>query len=327
MPNGESNMKLFSLIFLLGLSTSLFCQYAPKVGVAGSTAINKDSSIFVNWANQCTVVRGWQDISDKSLGYTTVGDSISPTGIAGENGVVSLGDGGYVVCTFPAAIKNGAGFDFAVFENAFDDEFLELAFVEVSSDGENFFRFPAHSLTDTAVQTESFGYTDATKINNLAGKYRGGYGTPFDLNELANVAGLDIDNVTHVKIVDVVGSINDLYATRVTAGNKVNDPFPTPFPSGGFDLDAIGVIHQQPLAITDVLDFQMKFFPNPVQRGGVLQFQVGKISTFEIVDIAGKTIVEGGANVAKIPLNIDAGCYVLKIKNGNLSKTKLIVIE
>ena len=55
--------------------------------------------------------------------------------------------------TFASPIYNGEGPDFAVFENGFDidDEydptgvlhFLELAFVEVSSDGENFFRFPA----------------------------------------------------------------------------------------------------------------------------------------------------------------------------------------
>ena len=45
--------------------------------------------------------------------------------------------------------------------------FLELDFVEVSSDGVNYFRFPATSYTDTTVQTGSFGSTDATKINKI----------------------------------------------------------------------------------------------------------------------------------------------------------------
>ena len=56
-----------------------------------------------------------------------------------------LGDDGSLVLTFPAPIADGAGPDFAVFENAFSTEFLELAFVEVSSDGTNFTRFPAHA--------------------------------------------------------------------------------------------------------------------------------------------------------------------------------------
>lgn len=320
-------MKLLNSVLLLCLSTTLFCQYAPKVGEIGSTAISKDSSIFVNWAKQCKVVRGWQDISNKSLGYTSVGDTLSPTGKAGENGVVSLGDGGYAICTFSSVIKNGAGFDFAVFENAFNDEFLELAFVEVSSDGENFFRFPAHSLTDTIVQTGTFGYTDATKINNLAGKYRGGYGTPFDLEELAGIAGLDINNVTHIKVIDVVGSINDEYATRDSAGNKINDPFPTPFPSGGFDLDAIGVIHQQPLSVDQDLGFQIELFPNPILRGETLQIQPKDFFTFEMFDVAGKKIMQGASNIVEIPASIEEGSYVLKFINGNQYKTKQIVIK
>jgi hypothetical protein len=63
--------------------------------------------------------------------------------------------------------------------------YLELAFVEVSSDGINYFRFPATSLTPTDNQVSNTAYMNAANINNLAGKYIGGYGTPFDLDELA----------------------------------------------------------------------------------------------------------------------------------------------
>src|SRR5690606_10864157 len=86
-------------------------------------------------------------------------------------------------------------------------------------------------------------YMNARLLNNLAGKYVGGYGTPFDLQEMANISGLDINNITHVRIIDVVGSING--NTRFDASNrKINDPYPTPFPVGGFDLDAVAVLHQ-----------------------------------------------------------------------------------
>ena len=75
--------------------------------------------------------------------------------------------------------------------------------MEVSSDGQSFFRFPSYSLTSAPVG--SFSSIDPTNINGLAGKYRGGYGTPFDLSSLAGQSGLDVNNVRYVRIVDIVG--------------------------------------------------------------------------------------------------------------------------
>jgi hypothetical protein len=179
-------MKIRQLFFaVLLFSTSIcFAQFPGAAGTSGSTAIFKDSSIFTNWGITCSVQRGLQQIDDLSLGYVTTGDSSMATGHADGVQVVSLGDGGSAIVGFEKPIKNGPGFDFAVFENGFIDEFLELAFVEVSSDGVNFFRFKATSNTQTDVQMGPFDYNaDATLINNLAGKYRAMYGTPFDLEK------------------------------------------------------------------------------------------------------------------------------------------------
>ncbi len=60
--------------------------------------------------------------------------------------------------------------------SAESSSFLELAFVEVSTDSVHFVRFPAVSLTNPAVQTGAFGTTDARNIHNLAGKYIANYG-------------------------------------------------------------------------------------------------------------------------------------------------------
>lgn len=255
------------------MGSAVVAQYAPGAGNPGTTAIYKDSSVFVGWATQCQIVRGWQDVSNTSLGYANAGDSSMAIGAAGSNAIVSLGDGGVATMTFANPIGNGPGWDFAVFENSFDDSFLELAFVEVSSDGINFFRFPAHSLTDTTVQTGSFGSTDPTKINNLAGKYRAMYGTPFDLAEMMSIPGLDIQQVTHVRVIDVVGSINTQYCTRDTANNPVNDPWPTGFASSGFDLDAVGVIYENPEAVNEVASLVTGIFPNPSRSGSQASFQ------------------------------------------------------
>ncbi|MBN8702286.1 MAG: T9SS C-terminal target domain-containing protein [Bacteroidetes bacterium] len=241
----------FVAVVFCSVVASCAAQYAPAVGIPGTTAMHKDSSLFVGWATNCTIQPGFQDISSVSLGYAAAGDSSFAVGVAGANATVSLGDGGAATVTFMQPIFNGQGFDFAVFENSFSDSFLELAFVEVSSDGTNYFRFPSHSLTDTTTQVGTFGTLDPTKINNLAGKYRAMYGTPFDLEELPDTNLLDKNSITHVRIVDVVGSVNAMYASYDSYGNKVNDPWPTPFPSGGFDLDAVGVIHQKGTGLFD----------------------------------------------------------------------------
>lgn len=309
------------LLFLLLPAALARAQFPPPAGQPGSTAMHKDSSVFVGWATGCTVVRGLKNIADLSLGYVTVGDSTSALGPAGENGVVSLGDGGYAILTFDSPIADGPGWDLAVFENAFSDTFLELAFVEVSSDGHNFFRFPATSLTQDTVQIGSFGSVDATLIDNLAGKYRAGYGTPFDLQHLAGQTGLDISSVTHVKVVDVVGSVDSVFATYDQYGNIVNDPWPTPFDGGGFDLDAVGVIHTAATAfLTPHHTPRYVLYPNPAR--GVCWLQASEHSrpvSLALYDASGRRAFfvarPYASNLWCLDLSyLSEGLYFLKLK-------------
>jgi len=227
--------------------------YAPAAWQPGSTAIYMDDPNFVGWAADAVIERGYIDISDPSLGYASYGSAEDALGKAegqASYGVVSLGDGGVATLGFEHPIANGPGDDFAVFENGFSDDFLELGFVEVSSDGSNFFRFKAVSLTQTDTQVGGFGTLDATELYNFAGKYRQGYGVGFDLAELKGISPLlDVSGITHVRIIDVVGCIGVSYRSYDSRGRKVNDPWPTPFTvgTGGFDLDAVGVIYEKTL--------------------------------------------------------------------------------
>lgn len=225
-------------------------QYPGPAGQAGTTAIFKDSTIIQSWASGIEIYRGWVNIADTSVYYggtnkASFGYPAIALGEATESSydAVSLGDGGITILTFDHVIVNGDGPDFAIFENSIDDTFLELAFVEVSSDGERFVRFPAVSITQTETQVGGFGTVDATKIHNFAGKYRQGYGTPFDLEDLADSTDIDLNNIRFIKLIDVVGNIDDLFATYDSQGHKVNDPWPTPFNTCGFDLDAVGIIN------------------------------------------------------------------------------------
>lgn len=222
-------------------------SFCGAVGTEGCNAIAADSSAFVAWATGVSVTRGPRNITNPDGPRAATGTESNAIGMATMNNVydvVSLGDGGSALVTFARPIRNGEGPDFAVFENGFSDGSLELAFVEVSTDGERFVRFPATCLTQTETQLGNAGQTDPTNINNLAGKFRIGYGTPFDLEELRDSTGINIDSIVYVRVVDVVGSINPQYGTYDAYGHIINDPWPTPFEAGGFDLTGVGVIHE-----------------------------------------------------------------------------------
>lgn len=285
-------------LFLLTVFCCIFCntliaQFPGGVGTPGTTAIHKDSSIFIAWATQCTVTRGYADIANPSLGNVSFGHDTLALGKA-NNQVVSLGDRGSAVLSFALPVKDGAGFDFAVFENAFNDTFLELAVVEVSSDGVNYFRFPAYSNTQTTTQVGPFDNTgDATKIHNLAGKYRVLYGTPFDIAEIPDNPLLDKNNIRYIKIIDVVGSINPAYATYDVQNNPINDPYPTAFATGGFDLDAVGVIHVNTQSSITETFFQnhVHVYPNPC----INELYIDGIQSemhLQITDMQGKIYVQ-----------------------------------
>jgi hypothetical protein len=280
------------LVFLLGLGLSLCLaaaakagSYAPAAGKPGSTAISAQDPDIAAWATGWTdyqvgtgVENRWQDPT-KALG--------PPAGTVFD--VVSLGEGGRITLTFNRPIQNRAGWDFAVFENAFNDTSLELAYVEVSSDGVNFIRFENHSLTPAPV--DGFGAVDPTNVTGLAGKYRLGFGTPFDLQDLASrpevLSGLvNLAAITHVRLIDVVGD-----GTCLDSDSRpIYDPYPTAL-SAGFDLDAVAVLSQAggensppqaPTPLTPaggaigqplVLTLSASAFIDPDQAGGDFHFQ------------------------------------------------------
>lgn len=301
-------------------------SYAPPAGQAGTTAIHKDSSDFVGWATEIEVFRGYLDISDKDYeingnNRASFGDPEFALGAAtGDVGnSVSLGDSGYAVVTFENPITNGPGNDFAIFENGFSDDYLEFAHVEVSSDGENFVRFPSHSEVQTLTQTNGFGSTDTRFIHNLAGKYRVGFGTPFDLEDLIDSTGIDVNYITHVKIIDVIGSIGS-EGTEDAYGNKINDPFPTPFESGGFDLEAVGVIHQT----LNIENFQQNseviIYPNPANEKLFVELNQGSIQTIQLIDFSGRLILDKKVSNNKTTINVsnlETGSYILVTKDSN----------
>lgn len=323
-------MRRLLFIILLGqLSLNALAQFPPPAGVEGTTAIHQDSSIFVRWAKSCHIQRGYFDIALPNSGFVDFGKAENGVGHADQT-IVSLGDGGIAIVEFENPITNGPGADFAIFENSFSDEFLELGLVYVSSNGVDYDLFPAISLTQNETQVESFGTLDATKIHNLAGKYRMGYGTPFDLEELETELGKEINQITHIKIVDVVGSINEDFATLDSYGNIINDPYPTPFPSGGFDLDAVGVIHQATSShqLTQ-LEQQILVYPNPsyghFQIENRTDFQIQSIT---VLNVHGQIVYRSRVLdvLKKTEINLPKGSYFIMVYGefGSLGQVLLV---
>ena len=142
-----------SILFFFSLFTSVSCfaQFPPGANMDGSTAISAEDPIIQAWATSGTLELGMVQINDPESGFPSIGTLDEALSMSDGVGI-SLGDGGVAILEFDSPIRDGEAWDFVVFENGFavgPEYFLELAFVEVSSDGQHFVRFPAISLTDT----------------------------------------------------------------------------------------------------------------------------------------------------------------------------------
>ena len=280
-------MRIFSTIVALVIAVG-FCGFA-QAGIYSAGAdddaidagIHYASPLFVGWA---TNVVDYLPAPGVAPAWTNTANVLGP--VTGANTrIVSLGDlnlsqlaawradpvsnpgPGTITLSFDTAITNGPGADFAVFENGMKVGTLvnaEFAYVEVSTNGVNFARFPCvyenYLNADLTTRTDgsidlngtgsktATGYLsqDVTSVYNLAGKHINGYGTPFDLNALLDhelvVAGLvNLNEIYFVRVVDIPGdgSFTD------SNGNPIFDAWVT-VGSGGLDLAGIGVIHQVP---------------------------------------------------------------------------------
>ncbi len=175
----------------------------------------------------------------------------------------------FVTLGFNCVITDGPGPDFIVFENSFEFDgnyFGELAYVEVSTNGADFVRFPVMSTNPGPIG--AFDPVDPLGTDNLAGNWptyanvktnpvnpnpfnpalpttdpTAAGGTPFDLADLATHPAvldgtLDLDNVHFVRVVDVYGDGSQLDIFN----NPIYDPTGTQGVESA-DIDAVSVIN------------------------------------------------------------------------------------
>lgn len=309
---------IYPLLYLFVLFFDTLVTYGQN-GIQPNPGVHKDSSLIDQWAIQCAVKRGFKDISNPETGYADHGNASDVPGKA-DNQILSLGDGGEVVVSFGRPVRNVKGPDFAIFENSFNGDFLELAFVEVSTDSAHFYRFPAISNTDTNEQTGSFGRTDPSGLRNLAGIHKMYLGTAFDLSELKDSLGDKIDSVRYIRMMDVVGSMDSKYASYDSRGVKINDPWPTPFSSSGFDLDAVALLNPSTVKVGINHSHEndgFRIYPNPAESYIHLQVPGGiTIHGIEVYNTSGMLchqVVNAHGLITKQghqELNVDGNGYV-----------------
>jgi len=318
---------LFASILLQTCLSFAQWPYAPAAGHTATTAIHRDSSIIQDWCTFVSFEAGYLDVADKAQGNMAATGTLNVSGYA-DGSVLSLGDSGEVVLSFNQPIYNGIGPDFAVFENSFSDTFLELAKVFVSSDGVNYVEFPCHSNTPDHSGIGGFGTLDPTDLHNLAGKYRAQYGTPFDLEDLIDSSCINLNHISHVKLIDCVGTSDINYASKDSYGNKIIDPYPTNFQGGGFDLDAIAAINISPLASVSEIDLVLNCYPNPASDQIIVQSSLP--INYQLYSLDGQLMISGAAMSGHHTVNlseISSGIYVLKTytKDGQSKSTKISV--
>ncbi|MBN2842364.1 MAG: hypothetical protein JXM68_04700 [Sedimentisphaerales bacterium] len=263
-------------------ATDLSLANVPDPGVPFPADPNAPG-IYAGWA---TAVKNYSPTGTIAAQWKNPQKALGPAK-ADNFDICSLGDmpladivagkkPGTITLFFDKAIIDRPGPDLAVFENGMTANgpngqlfiFAELAYVEVSTDGVNFARFPSVSLNDPNIAIGAYMSLDPTNIYNLAGKHTNtggqGWGTPFDLKDIANcpeVIGGKVNpgNIRFVRIVDIPGtghfSDNAValpdprtrdpqtgFCHNYQNNNGIRDPWQT-WGSGGFDLEAIGALN------------------------------------------------------------------------------------
>ncbi len=240
---------------------------------------------------------------------------------AGGLHVCVLGDAGSVTVGFNVVVQDGPGADFLAYENGFvvgggASVFAELAFVEVSSDGVSFARFPSsvHAATGTGMGSFAGLLGGMPVLANVATNsippedpVRAG-GEAFDLAELAGdplvVSGaVDLSAIRFVRFVDVLPGETD--------SNGV------PIPGGGAaDPDAVTVVNH-PGTVTanqPVCDLS-------IDGGGFLVLRLGDPNGFFDLDL---TKLRASLNLVEFPFAVALPAFVPTAFDGNVYTLKTL---
>jgi hypothetical protein len=167
---------------------------------------------------------------------------------SGSIDVLTLGDGGSVTLGFDVVLRNGPGADLIVFENGFafgTSVFAEVAFVEISTNGVDFARFPSSYVPPSGGSTPMGTFYGMCGGMPIVANVSTDPTSPFDpvrsggeALDLAELAGhplviggqLDLQDVNFVRLVDVAAGDVDSNGVPISGGTSA-------------DVDAVALLH------------------------------------------------------------------------------------
>ena len=158
--------------------------------------------------------------------------------------------------------------------------------------------------------------------------------TPFDLEDIIDSTGVDIDSIVYIKIIDVIGCIQNEFVNYDSQANKINEPWPTPFHTCGFDLDAVGLIHLKNNDINELSDIKenVSLYPNPIRSGELFTVKFNDLNgekKVTVFNITGKLVYRKITTENIIHINssiLNEEFYILQIETKETLITKKIVI-
>ncbi len=194
---------------------------------------------------------------DNVLGPPTGGGNVSPQ--SGDDELLSLGIGGWIILRLGYEIIDGEGPDLAVFENPFftagqpDNIYTEAAVVEVSPDGETWHRFPCDYNPEgegPVVFANPANFTGLAGVHPVFANPAEGI-DPFNPEQAGgasfDLADLELDSATYVRIMDTGDSVRSPGTETYDDNGDLIDDAGNHLPEGGgkgaFDLDAVAVIN------------------------------------------------------------------------------------
>jgi hypothetical protein len=126
-----------------------------------------------------------------------------------------------------------------------------------------------------------------------------------------------LNDIVYVKLIDVCGSVNVDYASYDQFGHIINDPWPTPFPSSGFDLDAIAVLNAKyGLGIHESdAPHSWTAYPNPFKES--IAMRGADMILFELLNSFGQVISTFNASESINTSTLTKGLYLLHNKQDN----------
>jgi|GEM_PF-3523830 len=238
------NERFISVAFVFFVSVVYFAP-AERSTAGPFPAEGVTPDVAVAWATQVI----------QSQNHTSAENILGA--VDGQWAVGSSG-GGTITVSFGTPITNGPGPDFAVWENGFyvsqDRLYVELGYVDVSSDGQTWVTFPSVFLDEP----EANLLVDPTQVYNLAGNYIANFvpdeqkqGVPFDLEDLADLpevqsGSVNLYSIQYVRLRDIIGvseggnSHDQATYLGYSENHWIDDGISY---GGGADWDAVGVIH------------------------------------------------------------------------------------